>query len=410
MGNSKVGIKENFLPFSLLVVINLFIGSMVGLERTILPLIGEEQFGIASASAALSFIISFGFSKAVINFFAGNLADRIGRKQVLLLGWGAGLFVPLLVIFAQSWWMIVFANILLGINQGFTWSMTVNMKVDLAKPTQRGLAVGLNEFAGYIGVSLFALVSGYAASAYSLRPEPFYIGIVIVIIGFLLSLMVKDTEQQLQLQIQKQAEPTTNNLKMAFWQTSWKDPNLASISFAGLSTNLKDGMAWGLFPLFFASKGLTVGQIAVITAVYPAAWGFFQLFTGFLSDRVGRKYFITSGMWLQGLSLWWILFVHTYPLWITGAILLGMGTAMVYPTLIASISDIVPPSWRASSTGIYRFWRDSGYAFGALISGIIADVLNVHWAVGLVALLPLMAGVLTAVQMKETLRKTEKTF
>lgn len=381
MGNSEVGIKENFLPFSLLIVINLFVGSMVGLERTILPLIGEEQFGLASASASLSFIISFGFSKAVINFFVGNLADRIGRKQVLLLGWGVGLFVPLLVIFASSWWMIILANILLGINQGCTWSMTVNMKIDLAKPTQRGLAVGLNEFAGYIGVALFALVSGYIASTYSLRPEPFYIGIGIVIIGFLLSLTVKDTEQQLQLQIQKQAEPTTNNLKKAFWQTSWKDPNLASISFAGLSTNLKDGMAWGLFPLFFASKGLTVGQIAVITAVYPAAWGFFQLFTGFLSDQVGRKYFITSGMWLQGLSLWWILFVHTYSLWITGAILLGMGTAMVYPTLIASISDIVPPSWRASSTGIYRFWRDSGYAFGALISGVIADVLNVHWAV-----------------------------
>lgn len=406
MTHNSIGIKENILQFSLLIVINLFVGSMVGLERTILPLIGEEQFGIASASAALSFIISFGFSKAIVNFFAGNLADRIGRKQVLLWGWFVGLFVPLIIIFAQSWWIIVFANVLLGINQGLTWSMTVNIKVDLAKKTQRGLAVGLNEFAGYVGVALFAMLSGYTASRYSLRPEPFYIGIGIAVVGFLLSMMITDTEKH--TKSGKQDDVQNNNLKRVFWKTTWKDKNLSSISFAGLATNLKDGMAWGLFPLFFSSRGLTLGQIGLITAIYPAAWGIAQLFTGALSDRIGRKWLITTGMWLQALSLWWLLFIDTYSLSIIGAALLGLGTAMVYPTLIASISDIVPSNWRATSTGIYRFWRDSGYAFGALISGIISDRLNISWAIGLVALLPLTAGVLTAMRMNETLRSSDE--
>lgn len=401
----QVGIRENLFQFSLLVVINLFVGSMVGLERAILPILGEEQFGVASASAALSFIISFGFSKAIVNFFAGNLADRIGRKQVLLVGWGIGFFVPLLVIFAQSWWVIVFANILLGINQGLTWSMTVNMKIDLAKSTQRGLAVGLNEFAGYIGVALMAVISGYVAYSYSLRPEPFYLGIVIVIVGFILSLTVKETGEHLKLQAQKQKRTEIMSSKEVFQRTTWKDKNLSSVSFAGMSTNLKDGMVWGLFPLFFTSGGLTVGQIGTIVAVYPAAWGFFQLFTGALSDQIGRKWFITIGMWVQALSIWWILFVNTYSLWIIGAVLLGIGTAMVYPTLIASISDVAHPDWRATSTGIYRFWRDSGYAIGALMAGILTDILNVHWAIGIVAFLPLMAGMLTAIRMDETLTK-----
>ncbi|TLS36242.1 MFS transporter [Pseudalkalibacillus caeni] len=403
--NVKIGVRENIIQFSLLVIVNLFVGSMVGLERTILPIIGEEHFGIASASAALSFIVSFGFSKAVVNFFAGNLADRVGRKQVLLFGWGVGLFVPLLVIFAQSWWMIVFANILLGLNQGLTWSMTVNMKIDLAKPTQRGLAVGLNEFAGYLGVALFAAVSGYVASTYSLRPEPFYIGIAIVIIGFILSLTVKDTGAHLKVQKQKQKKKAEIDAKEVFKQTSWTNKDLSGASFAGLSTNLKDGMAWGLFPLFFASSGLTVGQIGTIVAVYPAAWGFFQLFTGVWSDRIGRKWLITSGLWVQALSLWWILFFDGFVLWILGAILLGIGTAMVYPTLIASISDVAHPDWRASSMGVYRFWRDSGYAFGALIAGGLADLFSVDWAIGLVAFLPLLAGINTSIRMNETLTR-----
>ncbi|KMM37181.1 MFS transporter [Guptibacillus hwajinpoensis] len=404
LNNVQVGVKENLMQFSLLVVINLFVGSMVGLERTILPIIGEEQFGIASASAALSFIVSFGFSKAVFNFIAGNLADRIGRKQVLLLGWGIGLFVPLLVIFAHSWWVIVVANVLLGVNQALTWSMTVNMKVDLAKPTQRGLAVGFNEFAGYLGVALMAVISGYVASTYSMSPEPFYIGIGIVILGFVFSMFVKNTEKQVKVQAQQKGTIERIDSKEVFKKTTWKDKNLSSISFAGLSTNLKDGMAWGLFPIFLAAQGLSVGQIGTIVAVYPASWGFFQLFTGVLSDRIGRKWLITFGMWLQALSLWWILVVDSYSLWMIGAILLGIGTAMVYPTLMASIGDVAHPDWRATSMGIYRFWRDSGYAFGAIMAGVITDLLDVNWAIGLVALLPLFAGLLTAVRLRETLK------
>lgn len=401
----EYGIKENLRDFSLLVIINLFVGSMVGLERTVLPLLGEEQFGLASASAALSFIVSFGFSKAAMNFFAGSIADRIGRKKVLLLGWGVGLFVPLLVIFATHWWVIVFANVLLGINQGLTWSMTVNMKVDLAKGTQRGLAIGLNEFAGYSGVALAAAVSGFIAASYSLRPEPFYLGIGIVIAGLLLSFTVKDTEKHLQLQARMQQRKAADpvNPRDIFLKTTWRDSTLSSCSFAGLSTNLKDGMAWGLFPIFFATAGLSVSQIGTLVALYPASWGFFQLFTGAISDRIGRKWMIAAGMWTQAAAIWWILFANHYVLWIAGAIVLGLGTAMVYPTLQAAISDVAHPDWRASAMGVYRLWRDSGYAFGALMGGILADVLNVSWAVGLVAFLPLLAGMVIALRMKETL-------
>jgi MFS family permease len=402
----KIGIKENIIQFVLLVITNLFVGSMVGIERTVLPLLGEEQFGLASASAALSFIISFGFSKAIVNYFAGQIADRLGRKKVLLLGWSVGLFVPILIIYAHAWWVIIVANILLGINQGLAWSMTVNMKIDISKANQRGTAVGLNEFAGYSGVAIMAAVSGFIASSYSLRPEPFYIGIGIVVVGILLSLIVKDTGEHLKLQILKNGAGTSEparSAKEVFVLTTWKDKRLSSISFAGLSTNLKDGMAWGLFPIYFTAAGLTVGQIGTIVAVYPAAWGIFQLFTGTLSDKIGRKVLITYGMWTQAAALWLILAAEQYWLWIAGAMLLGLGTAMVYPTLQAAISDVAGPEWRASAMGVYRFWRDSGYAFGALMAGIIADMLGVNWAIGLVALLPFLAGVLSKVRLKETI-------
>ncbi|MGB6408162.1 MAG: MFS transporter [Planococcus donghaensis] len=408
MKTVKIGIKENLLNFILLVVTNFFVGSMVGLERTILPIIGEEDFGLVSTSAALSFIISFGFSKAIVNYFAGTIADRFGRKKVLLIGWSVGLLVPLLVIFASSWWMIVVANIFLGINQGLTWSMTVNMKIDLAKPTQRGFAVGFNEFAGYTGVAVMAAVSGFIASSYSNRPEPFYIGIVIVLIGFALSLIVKDTQAHIQLQASTSTKNSTLSAADVFKNTTYKNKNLSILTFSGLSTNLKDGMAWGLFPIFFASVGLTLSQIGLLVAIYPASWGFFQLFTGFLSDKIGRKKLIVSGMWLQALSLWMILLVNEYNTWIVAAILLGVGTAMVYPTLQASISDIAEPSWRASSMGVYRFWRDSGYAFGALFAGILTDLLNVSWAIGLVAILPLSAGIIAALRLRETLPSLSK--
>jgi MFS family permease len=404
----KIGIKENLFPFLLLVLTNFFVGSMVGIERTVLPILGEKQFGLASTSAALSFIISFGFSKAIVNYFAGQISDRFGRKRVLVIGWIIGLFVPILIIFAQAWWVIVFANILLGINQGLTWSMTVNMKIDISKANQRGTAIGLNEFAGYSGVAVMAIVSGYIATSHTLRPEPFYLGIGIVIIGILLSLIVKDTGEHLKVQIQNNANNTQNINKLSskeiFTLTTWKDKNLSSISFSGLSTNLKDGMAWGLFPLYFTTVGLSISQIGTIVALYPAAWGFFQLFTGVLSDKIGRKKLITYGMWTQAFALWFILFVHSFSLWMLGAIVLGLGTAMVYPTLQAAISDVAAPHWRASSMGVYRFWRDSGYAFGALLAGIIADLLGVRWAIGLVALLPFIAGIVSSLRMTETLK------
>lgn len=404
----SIGLKENLFLFVLLILINLFVGSMVGLERTVLPLLGEKEFGLASASAALSFIISFGFSKALMNFFAGGIADRIGRKKVLLLGWGIGICVPLLVIFAKSWIFIILANVLLGINQGLAWSMTVNMKVDLVKGNQRGLAIGLNEFAGYSGVALAAALSGYIASAYSLRPEPFYLGIGVVVVGFILSLFTKDTSAHLKTQAFMQVKTIHDermSTKQIFKKTTWQDRSLSSISFAGLSTNLKDGMAWGLLPLFFSAADLSVRQVGVIVALYPAAWGFFQLFTGLLSDRIGRKWLIAIGLWTQAIAIWWILLSHSYGLWILGAVILGLGTALVYPTLQAAISDVAHPDWRASSMGVYRLWRDSGYAFGALLAGILADMLNVSWAIGLVAILQLAAGFVVTFRMKETLKK-----
>lgn len=404
----QIGLKENVLFFSLLVLINLFVGSMVGLERTVLPLLGEKVFGLASASSALSFIVSFGFTKAIVNLMAGGIADRIGRKRVLLVSWTMGLFVPLLVIWAPSWWWIVVANMFLGINQGLAWSMTVNMKIDVVKSNQRGIAIGWNEFAGYSGVALASMLSGYVATHYSLRPEPFYLGIIFSIIGLLLSFFTKDTGDYIKLQVQKHKQALSKeqlSTKEIFRKTTWKDQTLSSCSFAGLSTNLKDGMAWGLFPVFFLHAGLSINQIGVIVALYPAAWGFFQLFTGALSDRIGRKWLIAFGMWVQASSIWWIVFTGTYTSWLIGALILGLGTAMVYPTLQAAVSDVAHPDWRASAMGVYRFWRDSGYAFGAILAGILTDLLNVTWSIGLVALLPLLAGVNIAIRMKETLNK-----
>lgn len=393
----------------LLVVANLFVGSMVGIERTVLPLLGEEQFGLASTSAALSFIISFGFSKAIINYFAGGIADKYGRKKVLVVGWVVGLFVPVLIIFAHAWWVIVLANVLLGINQGLAWSMTVNMKIDLSKANQRGTAVGLNEFAGYSGVAIMAAVSGYVASTYSLRPEPFYIGLAIGVIGLLLALIVKDTEGHLKVQMaESREEKNSLSAKRVFFKTTWQDRNLSTASFAGMATNLKDGMAWGLFPLYFTTVGLSVTQIGTVVAIYPAAWGIFQLFTGAFSDKVGRKKLIIYGMWLQAAALWFILAVESYPLWIAGAVLLGIGTAMVYPTLQAAISDVAAPGWRASSMGVYRFWRDAGYAFGAILAGVIADFMGVAWAIGLVALMPFIAGLLARFRLEETLKNEDE--
>lgn len=402
-----LGLRENRTQLALLVLINVFVGSMVGLERTVLPLLGEEVFGLASASATLSFIVSFGFSKALVNLVAGTLADRYGRRQILIIGWAVGIVVPLIVIVATAWWQIVLANVLLGINQGFAWSMTVNMKMDLATPRQRGLALGLNEFAGYLGLALMSGLSGLVAAQYFLRPEPFYIGVAVALVGLLLSVTVQSTEAHLATQVDASADGAREDeisYREIFSRTSLTDPTLSSASISGLATNLKDGMAWGLFPLYFASAGLAVGQIGMIVAAYPAAWGIAQLVTGPASDRLGRKRLIVAGMITQALALWLILLGSSYASWLAAAVLLGVGTALVYPTLLAVVSDTARPSWRATSLGVYRAWRDSGYAFGALIAGVLADLLGAAWSIGLVALIPLVAGIVAAVRMEETVR------
>ncbi|QST01755.1 MFS transporter [Pontibacillus sp. ALD_SL1] len=366
--NTEKGIRQNLTAFITLVCINVFVGSMVGLERTVLPILAKEEFGIASVTATLSFIVSFGVTKAIMNLIAGHLADRFGRRTLLIVGWFIAGCVPLLIILAEAWWLIIAANVLLGLSQGLTWSMTVNMKIDLAKDNQKGIAVGLNEFAGYVGLSLTALLSGYIMTRFSPRPEPFVIGFIIVFIGILLSVLVKDQQHK-----HNKKTGTTPSFRSVFVNTSFKDSNLSTTSLIGLMTNFKDGVAWGLFPLFFATTSLTGGQMSIIIAVYPASWGIFQLITGPLSDKLGRKWLILSGVLLQLIGLLGIVFGTMFSIWLFASLLLGIGTAFVYPTLIASISDVASPSWRATSLGVYRFWRDSGYAFGALAGGAIAD-------------------------------------
>jgi len=397
----------------LLIIINAFVGGMVGMERTILPLLAQQDFGLTSKTAILSFLVSFGFIKALANLFAGRMGDRYGRKRILVVGWLIGLPVPFLVMFAPNWGWVVFANVLLGINQGLCWSTTVIMKIDLVGPKQRGLAMGFNEAAGYLAVSGAALASGYLATAYALRPQPFFLGVAFALCGLVLSLaFVRESHAHAALEAaQVQAaqpgrEPThAPNFGEVFAQTSWKDRTLFAVSQAGLVNNLNDGLSWGLFPLYFATAGLDTTHIGWLVAVYPAVWGTGQLATGALSDCLGRKGLIATGMWVQAGALFLILLGHTFWLWLVGAILLGIGTALVYPTLLAAVSDVAHPSWRASAVGVYRLWRDSGYAIGALLSGVIADLLGIGFAIGVVGALTLLSGVIVALQMRETYPK-----
>ena len=406
------GLRANWRQFWLLVLVNAFVGAMVGMERTVLPLLAQVEFGLASKSAVLSFIATFGVVKALTNFFAGRLGDAYGRKRVLVTGWIFGLPVPFLVMWAPSWSWIVFANVLLGINQGLAWSTTVIMKIDLVGPRQRGLAMGINEFAGYLAVALAALGTGYLAQAYRLRPEPFYLGIACAAAGLALSLLfVRETRHHVALEAKHfpslsdgagdGAEPTTRGLLV---RASWRDPALSSASHAGMVNNLNDGVAWGLFPLFFAAAGLDVAQIGILSFVYPAVWGVLQLGTGALSDRWGRKRLITGGMLLQGGALAAIALVRGFWLWVGATALLGVGTAMVYPTLLAAVGDVAHPRWRASAVGVYRLWRDSGYAVGALLAGALADLFGMARAIGAVAVLTFASGLLVVVRMPETLR------
>ncbi len=410
----RLGLRANWEQFTLLVIVNAFVGAMVGLERSVLPLIAEADFGLVARSVTLSFLVSFGIVKALANLFAGRFSDRVGRKRILIVGWLAGLPVPFLIIFAPSWSWIVFANVLLGINQGLCWSTTVIMKIDLVGPKQRGLAMGLNESAGYVAVSLSALMTGYLAAAYGLRPVPFYPGIAFAVLGLLLSIFfVRETHAYARHEAQQVSrgalEQKGKGAEMSFAQvlllTSWKDRALFAASQAGMVNNLNDGLVWGLVPIFLAGAGLPLEQVAIIAAIYPGIWGLGQLVTGALSDRWGRKWLIAVGMWVQAIGIGLFVIGYGFWVWFGGAVLLGLGTALVYPTLLAAVSDVAHPEWRASAVGVYRLWRDGGYAIGALLSGLLADLLGIPVAIGVIGGLTFLSGVVVAGVMYETLPK-----
>ena len=403
----RLGLRENAAQFTLLVVINAFVGAMVGIERSILPAIAEQEFALAARSAILSFIVVFGISKALTNYGAGRWSDRFGRKSVLVLGWLVAAPVPFLLMWAPSWNWILFANVLLGVSQGLTWSTTVIMKIDLVGATQRGLAMGLNEFAGYVALSGSALATGWIAAHYGLRPQPFYLGVLFVAVGLVLSAgLVRETchhvvHETALLAPEPDAKVPTS--REVFLRTTLLDPNLSSVSQAGLVNNLNDGMAWGLFPLVFAAAGMDLAQVGLLAAIYPATWGFAQLVTGALSDRIGRKPLIVWGMWIQAAGVAVMTVVHAFIGFAIGALLLGIGTAMVYPALLAAIGDVAHPSWRASAVGVYRLWRDLGYAIGALLAGLTADAFGLSAAMWLVAALTFASGAVSAARMRETL-------
>lgn len=408
----RLGLKENWQQFGLLVLVNAFVGGMVGLERTVVPLIGTDEFSIGSEVVVFSFIIAFGVVKALVNFASGVLADRFTRKAVLIAGWLVGLPVPFMLGYGPSWAWIVAANVLLGVSQGLAWSMTVNMKIDLAGPKNRGLAMGLNEAAGYGAVGLTALLTGYLAARYGLRPEPFYIGIVYAALGlFLSAFLVRDTRAHATLEATLHDGRTSSSLRPStahiFAETSWRDKTLFSVSQAGLVNNLNDGMSWGVFPLLFVASGVSLEGVGLIKAVYPVIWGVGQVVTGPLADRVGRKPLIVSGMIVQAFGHGVIGFGLATPFTsgMVGSVLLGVGTALVYPALLAAVGDAAHPSWRATSVGVYRFWRDLGYAVGALMAGVVAGSLGLVWSVHVAGLLTLMSGLIVWRLMRETLQR-----
>ena len=400
----RLGLRENLAQFSLLVGVNALVGGMIGQERTVLPLLAVRTFHLTAFTATLTFIAAFGVVKAITNFFAGTLSDRVGRKPVLVAGWIVGLPVPLLLIWAPSWSWIVFANVLLGVNQGLTWSTTVIMKIDLVGPERRGFAMGLNEAAGYGAVAVTALATGFIAEHAGLRPEPFFLGIAYAGLGLTLStLFVRETRGHARHE-ESSHDPTLAALstREVFMLTSFRERALSACSQAGLVNNLNDGLAWGIFPIYFARAGLSVGRIGVLVALYPAVWGLGQLVTGGLSDRVGRKPFIVGGMFTQAVAIGWIAATSGFVPWALGALVLGAGTAMVYPTLLAAIGDVAHPRWRASAVGVYRLWRDGGFAVGAILAGVIADTFGIATAIWSVAALTALSGLVVAVRMYET--------
>lgn len=396
---SMPGLKQNWRQFSLLVLINAFVGGMVGMERTILPEIAESDFGIAARSAIFSFIVVFGITKAIANYFAGRFAQTFGRKKMLITGWLFGLPVPFILMYAPDWNWIIGANVLLGINQGLAWSANVIMKIDLSGEKDRGLAMGLNEFAGYLAVAVMAFLTGFIASEFGLRPYPFILGIVLAVLGLLMSIfMVRDTAPFVQYESDRSSQ---NRVKRnLFYEVSLGDPNLQAVSQAGMMTNFKDGMAWGAFPIFLLASGLTITQMGVVVAVYPAFWGLLQIATGKLSDYTGRKPMLWSGMLIQGVALITFPFLDSYAGFIVMAAVLGTGTAMVYPTFLAAVADLTHPQDRAESVGVYRLWRDLGYAFGAIFSGFIADWYDIEFAIILTGALVLVSGLWIMIRMR----------
>ena len=399
----RLGLRENLAQFSLLVAVNALVGGMIGQERTVLPLLAEHEFGLTAFTAGLTFIAAFGAVKAVTNFFAGTLSDRYGRKPVLVAGWIIAVPVPFLLMWAPSWGWVIAANVLLGINQGLAWSTTVIMKIDLVGPARRGFAMGLNEAAGYGAVAVTALATGYIADNAGLRPEPFYLGIAFAALGLGLStLFVRETRGHAEHEAREHGQQEALATSEVFRRTSFSDRALSSCSQAGMVNNLNDGLAWGLLPIFFADAGLTVSRIGVLAALYPAVWGLGQLVTGALSDRVGRKPLIVGGMLTQAAAIGWIAATTGFGPWALGAVALGAGTAMVYPTLIAAIGDVAHPSWRARSVGVYRLWRDGGFAVGAVLAGVLADWFSVTAAIWAVAALTALSGIVVIVRMYET--------
>jgi MFS family permease len=408
----RLGLMENWHQFSLLVALNLFVGGMIGLERTILPVLAEAEFGITSKTAAISFIATFGISKALSNLFAGNLAQRVTRRRILIAGWLFGLPVPIILIWAPDWGWVIGANVLLGINQGLTWSMTVNMKMDLVGPRWRGLALGFNETAGYLSLAAAAFLTGVIAQSYGLRPEPFYLGIGIAAIGLALSVfLVRDTAPYLALETARQAAldpdststaaPAPVSLRRSFADTTWRRRDLFGITQAGFVKNLNDGLAWGIFPLFFASHGLDPDRIGILVAIYPMVWGSLQIASGWVSDVLGRAPLIVTGMLLQDGAICLAGLVTSFGPWAGAMVLLGLGTAMVYPTLLAAIGDAVPARERATSLGVYRFWRDTGFVAAALSAGGISDLFGLRAAIFSVGALTMLSGILASLTLRD---------
>ena len=396
----ELGLRANWRQFALLVLINVFVGGVVGVERSTLAPLAQHDFGVASRTAILSFLISFGLVKAISNLAAGRLADRVGRRPVLLAGWAAAIPVAPLIILAPSWAWVVAANVLLGVNQGLTWSMTVNMKIDLVGPKRRGLALGLNEASGYLAVSVAAAAAGLLAASYGLRPAPFVFAESMAVTGLALSLLTHETARHVELESAGRAQP--KGLRDMVFEVSLRDHTMSSACQAGMVNNLNDGMAWALLPLFFAARGLDLRQIAILAAAYPAVWGLGQLGTGWLSDHVGRKFLIVAGMLLQAVAIAAFVLLIGYSWWLVAALVLGAGTAMVYPTLLAVMGDVAPPADRATSVGVYRAWRDSGYAVGAVVAGLVADAAGFQTAIAAVAILTAVSGLIVWVRMPTT--------